>query len=110
LCRGQPETDEDDAVGAVFEQRLDHGALAAGAHAARDEQHAVAEGGRDLLDTARDLGEERVVEIVEQHTHCARPSRGEAARHRVGAIAQLRGGVEHALTPFGADLGTVANH
>jgi hypothetical protein len=34
----------------------------------------------------------------------------EAARHRVGPVAQLRGGVEDALTPFGADLGTVGNH
>ncbi len=75
---------------------VEHRALAPGAAAAGDQQHAVAELGGERLEPVRDLGEERVVQVVEQHADGVRPAAGEAARHRVGAVAEPRGGVEHA--------------
>ena len=77
--RLHPRADQDDPVGAVLEQRLDHRPLAPRAAAAGADHDLVADRRGELLDAGRDLGEERVVEVVEQHPHRARPAAGEAA-------------------------------
>ena len=58
--------DQDQPVGAVLQQRVEHRLLAPLVAPAGDDQQAVAERRRGLLDRVRDVGEERVVEVVEQ--------------------------------------------
>ena len=66
---------------------------------AGDDQQPVAEARGVLLDAARDLGEERVVEVVEQHPHRVGAVAGQAAGDRVRAVAEARGRLQHELAP-----------
>jgi hypothetical protein len=101
--------DEDDAVGAVLEEHLERRALAAALQAAGQQQDSVTERRGELLDRRGDLREERVVQVVEHHADRLRAAAGEAAGHRVGAVAQPRRRGEHALAALGRDLRAVAH-
>ena len=101
--------DQDDPADAVLEQRGQRGPLAPGLPASGGEQQLVAELGGELLDTAGDLGEERVAQVVEDHPDGLGPAAGQAARHRVRAVAEPRGGVEHAPAALLADVGALAH-
>ena len=100
---------EDQPVGAVLQQRFEHRVLALLAPAAGDDQQPLPELGGLRLDAVRDLGEERVVEIVEQHAHRVRPVRGEVARDRVRPIAEQGRRVAHPPAALVADLGAAAH-
>ena len=114
-CRGgdvagrHARADQDDPADPVLEQRGQRGPLAARLPAAGGEQQLVAELGGELLDTAGDLGEERVAQVVEDHPDGLGPAAGQAARHRVRPVAEPRGGVEHAPAALLADVGALAH-
>jgi hypothetical protein len=107
--RAHPGGHEDDAVGPVLEQAVEHGTLAPGAAPAGDEQDAVAELGGERLQPVGDLREEGVVQVVEQHADRPRAPAGQAARHRVGPVAEPFRRVEHALAPVRAHLRALAH-
>ena len=73
------------------------------------EQQLVAELGGQLLDAAGDLGEERVTQVVEEHSDRAGACAGQPAGHRVGPVAEPRGGLEHARAPRRTDIGLLAH-
>ena len=109
LGAGHARRHEDQAVGAVFEQRLEHRPLALLATSPGDDQQAIAEVRGEVLDPVGDLGEERVVQVVEEHADGVGPVAGEAAGVGVGAIAETPGGVQHQLTPLRAHLVALAH-
>jgi hypothetical protein len=102
--------EQDEAVGAVLEHGLEHRPLAPLESAPGREQQPIAVLRRLLLDPVDDLGEERVVEVVDEHPYGMRAPAREAARHRVGAVAERRGRREHPLAALGTDLRAVAHH
>jgi simple sugar transport system substrate-binding protein len=80
------------------------------APAAGADENAVAQLGGQLLDPAGDLGEERVVQVVEEHADGLRAPAGQAAGHRVGPVAEVGGGLQHARAAQRADLRAVVHH
>jgi len=101
--------DEDDPVRPVFEQRVEHLALAPPLPAPGRQQDAVVQLGGQLLDARRDLGVERVVKVAEHDAEGLSPAVGQAARHGIRSVAELGGRGEHPLVSLLADLGAVAD-
>jgi hypothetical protein len=106
----QAGADEDHAVDAVLEHDVDGVLLAGGPAGAGGEQRpvpVVVGGGSDAV---VDVGEERVVEIVQQHADGAGAPAGEMAGRGVAPVAELGGGVEHELATPVADVGAFVHH
>src|ERR1019366_629145 len=101
--------DEDHPVDPILEQRGERSALAPGLATAGTEQKLVAELGGELLDPSRDLGEERVAQVVKDHSAGLRSPAGQAARHRVGPVAEARHGGAHARGASLADVRLVTH-
>ena len=83
--------------------------LGLSAVAAGSEQQAVPLRIRSLDEAVERLGEERVVQVIEEHgDHSGLPA-GQAPRHRVRRVPQLLGRRPHPLATLGADVRAVAD-
>ena len=109
VARRQPRPDEDDAVGAHLEERLERLLLAPCAPARGADQRPVVERRGVLVDAVHDLGVERVVELVEDDADRPRPAAREPARHRVRAVAEPGRRSEHGLAARVAHLRAAAD-
>ena len=77
--------------------------------AAGSEHQAVPLRIRSFDEAVERLGEERVVQVIEEHgDHSGLPA-GEAPRHRVRRVPQLLGRRPHPLATLGADVRAVAH-
>ena len=74
------------------------------------DQDAVAVRASRRLDAIDDLGEERVVQIVDDDAQRARATAGKTPSEHVRSIPQLFGCREHEGPPFVADVGRTAHH
>ena len=87
--RRQARAHEDDAVRPVFEEPPHRRQFGLAAVAAGSEHEAVALRVRSFDEAVERLGEERVVQVIEEHgDHPGLPA-GEAPRHRVRRVPQL---------------------
>ena len=94
VWQAHPWADENDPVDAVLEQRGDGGALAARLATAGAEKELEAALRCELLDAAGDLGEERVMQVVEHDADGVRAPAREPAGHGVRAVAEPGRGLE----------------
>ena len=90
---GEAATGEDHAVDPVGEERLDGAVLGRRRAPAVGDDDLVSGVVGGVVDPVGDLGEPRVVEIVEQHAERRRAPAGEVAGGQVGPVAESIGGL-----------------
>ena len=101
---GRRDAEQDQPVDPELQERLDRLVLEGGIPLAVADQHAQSVAVQALLQPVEELGVERVVQVGDERADQVGTAFDQAARDRVGPVAELAGRLQHGLPAVLADV------